>query len=146
MKKFPNAERDNAPLPRRLAAICYDSLIVATLWFVIGAIGVALNGGEAAQGPFFNSALFLITFCFFALFWTRNGQTLGMQAWRLRVQNNEGYPINLTQAMLRFFIAIISALCLGLGYLWMLFGKSHLTWQDRYSDSRIVVVPKGKKH
>ena len=148
MHKFPESPDQLKPatLPRRLAAMLYDSLLVVAIWMVVGAIAVALNDGEAVRGPVFNSVLFLSAFLFFAGFWSRNGQTLGMQAWQLRVQTPEGYPISLMQALLRFFTAAVSLLCLGMGYWWMLFDKEGLTWHDRYSETRVVRIPKPKKN
>ena len=134
-----------APLWRRLAAMLYDSLLVVALWMIVGAIAVAVNGGEATGGPLFNSALFLITFLFFGLFWTRSGQTLGMMAWRLRVETEQGQGISWMQALLRFFTAAAAALFVGLGYWWMLFDKQQRTWQDRYSETRVVLLPKRPK-
>ncbi|MCW8887278.1 MAG: RDD family protein [Motiliproteus sp.] len=147
MHKFPETPDQLKPasLIRRLAAMLYDTLLVAAIWMVIGAIAVGLNEGEAVRGPLFNSALFISAFLFFAGFWSRNGQTLGMQAWQLRVQTPEGYPINLMQALLRFFTAAVSLLCLGAGYWWMLIDKEGLTWHDRYSETRVVQIPKPKK-
>ncbi|MEH6627657.1 MAG: RDD family protein [Motiliproteus sp.] len=144
MQKFPETpdQLSPAPLARRLAAMLYDSLLIAAIWMVEGAIAVALNGGEAVQGPLIKSILFLSAFLFFAGFWSRNGQTLGMQVWRLRVQTPQGYPISLMQALLRFFTAGLSILCLGIGYWWMLFDKQGLTWHDRYSETCIVELSK----
>ncbi|WP_210396911.1 RDD family protein [Motiliproteus sediminis] len=143
---MPNAQSlPVAPLWRRLAAMTYDSLLIVALWMMVGAIGVALNGGEEVGGPFFNSTLFLITFLFFGVFWTRSGQTLGMMAWRLRVESDDGRGISWMQALLRFFTAGLSALVLGLGYWWMLIDKQQRTWQDRYSETRVVVLPKRSK-
>ncbi len=147
MYKFPEApdQLKSAPLPRRLAAMLYDALLIAAIWMVEGTIAVVLNGGEAVQGPLLKSVLFLSAFIFFAGFWSRNGQTLGMQVWRLRIQTPEGYTISLMQALLRFFTAGASMLCLGLGYWWMLFDKQGLTWQDRYSQNCVVVLSKPTK-
>ena len=147
MRKFPEQPNKlpNAPLYRRLGAMLYDSLVIIAIWMIVGAIGVALNQGEAIEGPVFSSTLFLVTFLFFAGFWTRNGQTIGMLAWRLRIQTSEGNSITLMQALLRFFTAGVSLLCLGLGYWWMLIDKQGLTWHDRYSETRVVVLPKLKK-
>ena len=65
-KTSPNAaELPNATLIKRLAAMLYDSLIIAALWMMVGAVAVGLNDGEAAEGPLFKSALFLVTFLFF---------------------------------------------------------------------------------
>ncbi len=145
--RFPDNPQNlpPAPLIRRLAAMFYDALLVVALWMVLGFIGVILNRGEAVSGPLFNSLLFLATFIFFAGFWTRNGQTLGMQVWGVRIQTPEGYRITLIQALLRFFVAMFSAACLGLGYLWMLIDKERLTWHDRYSETRTVQLPKASK-
>jgi uncharacterized RDD family membrane protein YckC len=58
--------------------------------------------------PFLATLLLFVTFGFFARFWTYKGQTLGMQAWRIRVQNADGSAITLWQSLLRFMIAIPS--------------------------------------
>lgn len=147
MRRFPEDPKNLQPasLPKRLAAMLYDSLIVVALWMFVGAIGVALNHGEAAQGPFFKSAIFLVTFLFFTGFWTRNGQTLGMQAWRVRIQTPKGYSISWMQALIRFFMAAVSLACFGLGYWWVLIDKQQRSWHDRYSDTQVVSLPKAKK-
>ncbi len=144
-----------APLWRRFAAILYDSLLVIALLFVVTALYLAaaagimgteelkthLDSGGMERDPFYKTVLFLSVFFFFAYFWQRIGQTLGMQVWRIRIQNADGTSITWTQCLLRFMIAILSWLCLGLGYFWMLWDRDRLTWQDRYSESKVVVVP-----
>ncbi len=134
-----------ASLGKRLAAMLYDSLLIAALWMIVGTLGVALNEGEAVAGPVLQSALFLITFLFFAFFWTLRGQTVGMVAWRLRVQTPDGRLISGMQALLRFFCAGASLICLGAGFWWMLFDKKQQTWHDRYSDSCVVQLPPRQK-
>lgn len=130
-----------ASLLKRLAAMFYDSLMLGALWLFISLIAVALNDGEPVQGPLFRSALFLASFLFFAIFWTWKGQTVGMVAWRLRIQTHDGRLISGMQALLRFFCAGASLLCLGAGFWWMLFDKKQQTWHDRYSDSCMVQLP-----
>lgn len=141
---------DTATLPhcgllRRLAAILYDGLLLLALLFIASAIHLAISGGEEARtGSDIIRSLFmvLIAFAFFAWFWLHGGQTLGMRAWRIRLQNRGGGPITPWQALLRFLVAILSWLFLGLGFLWSLFDKEKLTWHDRYSMSELVVIPK----
>lgn len=147
MHKFPESPNQLTPASfiKRLAAMLYDTMLVIALWMLVGFIGLALNGGEGATGPFFKSALFLITFLFFAGFWTRNGQTLGMQAWRIRIQTTDGYSINWMQALIRFFTAIASVLFFGLGYFWILIDKEKRSWHDRYSETCVVNLPKPEK-
>ena len=45
-------------------------------------------------------------------------------------------------ALLRFLIAIISWLCGGLGFWWILWDKQKRSWHDRYSESLVVQLPK----
>ncbi len=147
-KPFP--ELDGAlrqpSLLRRLAAMVYDGMLIAAIWMCIGMIFViGFNDGEAVSGPLFQSILFLCTFAFYAYFWIRLGQTLGMQAWQLRVQTVDNKHINLKQALLRFMMAIVSFACGGLGFLWMLFSPNKATWHDSFSESQIVLLPKKKK-
>lgn len=134
-----------APLVRRLLAMLYDSLLVIALWMVLGGIAVAINHGEAVEGPLFNSVLFVSSYLFFAYFWTRSGQTLGMMAWNLRVETTAGGRINWTQALIRFLVAIPSLLLLGAGYWWILLNDEKLSWNDRISDTRVVQLEKLKK-
>ncbi|MBV0934125.1 RDD family protein [Marinobacterium weihaiense] len=138
---------------KRLMAMVYDGLLVIALWMVIGGIGVALNDGEAISlesssrmaVALFNSALFCATFLFFGFFWTRNGQTLGMLAWRLRIQTMAGGRLSWGQALVRFMLAIPSLGLCGLGFMWMLLTDERLTLHDRWSGSCMVQLPKPEK-
>lgn len=142
---------------RRLAALFYDSLLCVALMMVVTLIYqqgflrlihgseelLAMSqAGALDRDPLQASLVLLSLFGFFAKFWTHNGQTLGMQAWGLRIQNADGTAIDLWQALLRFVVAIGSWLCLGLGFFWMLWDKQGRTWHDAYSDSRMVQLPK----
>ncbi len=144
---FPDLDGElrHPSLLRRCAAMVYDGLLVVAIWMCTGFAGVALNNGEAVGGPLFQSLLFLLTFGFFAYFWVRLGQTLGMQAWQLRVQTLDGNHISLKQALLRFMMAIASFACLGLGFFWMLFSADKATWHDSFSNTQMVLLPKKKK-
>ena len=145
-KPFPEVDGElrQPSLWRRLAAMFYDGFLVVAIWMCTGFAAVALNGGESVDGPLFQSILFLITFAFFAYFWVRLGQTLGMQAWQLRIQTLDGKHITLKHALVRFMVAIPSLLCFGLGYIWMLFSANKTTWPDMVSETQIVLIPKKK--
>lgn len=86
--------------------------------------------------------LVLSPMAFFSWFWMHGGQTLGMRAWRLRVQRFDGRPLTLWQVLLRFLAAIPAWALLGLGYLWILVDKDRLALHDRFSESMIVRLPK----
>ncbi|KXU35513.1 hypothetical protein AXE65_06290 [Ventosimonas gracilis] len=146
-----------AGLVRRFAAIFYDTLLciallmVTTLCYKLlqmaflgeGKLRALSDSGALDGDPLLSSLLLLVLFGFFAKFWTHNGQTLGMQVWGIRVQNIDGSAISLSQALLRFVIAIASWLCFGLGFFWALLDKQNRSWHDLYSGSVLVRLPKG---
>lgn len=142
---------------RRLAAMFYDSLLVFAITFTatLAVVGIrivlsreALQTGERAISGsyqlFLQVVLFATVTLFFCWFWTRTGQTLGMQTWRLRIDNVGGGRISLRQALIRFVVAIVSTLCLGLGYWWILWDRDKCSWHDRASGSRVVLLPRQK--
>jgi uncharacterized RDD family membrane protein YckC len=152
----PQGEYPNAALPRRLAAMAYDTMLsLAILMVVTFAYLMALrliygeaqiklmsDAGALNGDPLLSTLLLFSLFAFFAKFWTHNGQTLGMQVWGVRVQNADGSAIDLWQALLRFLLAIISFLCVGLGFFWILIDKQKRSWHDIYSGSCTVQLPK----
>jgi len=132
-----------AGLLRRLMAMLYDCFLLLSVLLLATALALLVTRGTLDyHHPLFRSYLFLVCFMFYAWFWTHGGQTLGMQAWRLRVQRLDGRPITLWQALLRFLAAIPSWAVFGLGYLWLLVDKSHMAVHDRISESVIVQLPK----
>ncbi len=140
------------PLPhcgllRRLAAIFYDALLLAAVLFLAALPATPILGETPSSAALlaFRVYLLLIIFAFFAWFWSHGGQTLGMRAWRIRLQNRNPGPVSLWQLMLRFIVATFSWLAFGLGFLWSLIDKEQLTWHDRYSMTELVVLPKEKK-
>ena len=82
---------------------------------------------------------------FFVYFWAKTGQTLGMRAWRLRVQNTDGSVISKKTGFLRLLPTL-----LGLGNITVLFDrKNKLSLQDRLTNTEVVVLSieanKGKR-
>jgi uncharacterized RDD family membrane protein YckC len=163
----PAARVTLAGLPRRLAAIVYDSLLL--LGVLVGATALALGLAVAVLGsepvrlynplagnPFFQTYLLLVCFFFYGGFWTHGGQTLGMRAWRLRLQRRDGQGISWWQALLRFLIgglwltpvvylpwalgvSVGLSLAAGVGVLLVLL---LLRLPDRASETELVVLPK----
>ena len=132
-----------AGLFHRLVAMFYDALLLLSVLLVATALALLLTKGTLHyHNPFFRTFLFLICFSFYAWFWLHGGQTLGMRAWRLRVQRPDGRPITIWQALLRFLVAIPSLALGGIGFFWMLIDRDRMTWYDRFSESVMVRLPK----
>lgn len=93
-----------APLWRRFAASIYDGLLLVGLWMVTLLLSLPLNKlfGLGPGNALTRAMLFLIGLGFFAWFWTRGGQTLGMRAWRLQVRREQGALLRLPIAAVRY--------------------------------------------
>jgi uncharacterized RDD family membrane protein YckC len=136
----PGSGNLTAPgLLRRLAAILYDLLLLIALFFVATALLLPINNGEAfsSQQVFYPLYLFVISFFFYAWFWTHGGQTLGMRAWKIKVLRFDHTPIHWQQALLRFLAAILSWAVFGLGFWWVLIDKNRLGWHDKLSKTAL---------
>lgn len=141
---FDQSHGPPAGVFRRLAAGCYDALLLVALWMLATLVIVALRGGEPVPpgNPGYQAALALTTLAFFVIFWMRGGQTLGMRAWRLKVERDSGGPVDLRTALLRFAAGLLSILSGGLGLLWLWVDRDGLTWHDRLAGTRVIVLPK----
>ncbi|TFG86019.1 MAG: RDD family protein [Chromatiales bacterium] len=129
---------------RRLAAGCYDALLLGAIWMLVTLIIVALRHGEPVPGgePAYQLLLLVTAAGFFITSWVRGGQTLGMRAWRLRVETGAGQPLDVRTGILRFIAGLLSVVTGGLGLLWLWIDRDKLTWHDRLAGTRVVVVPK----
>ena len=146
-------------------------LVVATLPFIPlihGKVLVPEEVGALAYAYWLWQAA--ICSLFFAFFWTRQrAQTLGMQAWRLRIERNDGSAIGWAVALKKIALLWILILVPLIGYwaIWHDWSKStfaiatvvsiaplvaayvsiwlsrdRLTWHDRWTRTRVVVLPK----
>jgi uncharacterized RDD family membrane protein YckC len=71
---------------------------------------------------------------------SQRGQTVGKFALGIRVYDFEhGGPIGYGRSFGRQLVKILSAWCLGLGYIWMLWDKERQCWHDKAAGD--VVVP-----
>lgn len=131
-----------AGIARRLGALLYDALLIIALWMVTVLVAVLINDGEAVTGFGMQLTFLLEPICFYGYFWYRQGQTLGMRAWRLKLVDTEGQNPTWTQVLQRLLIGPLSLLCLGLGYIWYFLGTRQQTWHDRYSATYVVLLPK----
>ncbi|WP_404413977.1 RDD family protein [Vreelandella aquamarina] len=142
-----------ATLGRRLGAMVYDGFLIVAIWIAVTVAHVALfryvlgQSADEVGATLFSVVtlrllLVLSAFFFFTYSWTRGGMTLGMQAWRLRVQTPQGYSITWRQSAVRCLTAWVSLAVFGLGYWWVLFDGERRSWPDIVSGTRTVVQPK----
>lgn len=94
----------------------YDGLLILAVWLVLGLVFVGL-GALAGAIP---TAVLLVAqlaaaWAFLTWFWTRTGQTLGMQTWQIRLRDERGGPVTHWQATLRYLVALAQWLLLLFG-------------------------------
>jgi uncharacterized RDD family membrane protein YckC len=142
-------------LLRRLAAMLYDTFLVLPL--IMAAVAVATmiavavtgergNDYSATLNPYLVQALALgCVMLFFGYFWRLKGQTLGMQAWRLRLRSLHGDRVSRRQVVLRCLGACLSMAAFGAGYLWCLADRNGRSWHDYLSGTELELLPKQEK-
>jgi uncharacterized RDD family membrane protein YckC len=157
----PEAELRIAGPIARLAALAYDSflifgLLVVPLFILTGVRehghgaplqtdGVVHELPPIAPKPVLLLYIVGVVCGFYYYFWRRNGQTLGMQAWRLRLDSRDGGRASPRQCLIRMPVGLLALLCGGLGFFWLWIDRDRLAWQDRASNTRVVVLPKRGK-
>lgn len=137
----------NTGLLRRLAAIAYDTLLVAAVLFLATIPFIAIRGGESVEPRTltYQVAVLVVIYAFFVGFWSSKGRTLGMQSWGLQLEDAHGRVPGVGPCSVRFVVSMVSWAAFGLGYLWQLVDRESLTWHDRASGTRIRYYPKPKK-
>lgn len=152
-----------ADLPRRLAAALLDELVVFGYWLGInfGIIGIIslvllvrlLFGGDVSteltvdgflQAMVFIDEIAVITFTLLRLWYpighlTRDGQTPGRRAMRIAILKLNGENLTMVDVILRNFVGYtISAIPLGLGWLWSIPDKNNQAWHDKLVNTVVI--------
>lgn len=139
---------------RRLGGLIYDYLLAFAVFAlahfagflllaVINAYQPALSAGYPDLASFISDSLLyklyllLVVTLFFLWFWTHGGQTLGMRAWRLKIQNPDGSRLRWRQAVLRALVGFG-----GFATLTMLLSPSRRSIQDSLAGTEVVVLSK----
>ena len=144
---------------RRLAALIYDSFLLVAISMAYGAIGtgflVLVRSGPAQEyGVMFDSFLWFAGWIatlvmFFCWFWRRNGQTLGMRAWRLKlIANDADFNTALPswkQCFMRCAAGVPGFFLFGLAYWYRYFDRDGDCLHDKLSGLKVIVLPKQTK-
>jgi uncharacterized RDD family membrane protein YckC len=153
----PDALLPSAGLWRRLAALLYDAFLVFSIWMVMGFVLQFIVGPDTSQlvdgrvqtDPVLDVIVFIAEVGsaagFYIWFWMRTGQTLGMIAWRIKAVSRTGGLMSLQQGVLRWVLAWPAFFVLGAGYLWRYMDPNGDALHDKYSGTRVVLLPKGSR-
>jgi|TARA_Y100000589_G_C27178703_1_gene639804 uncharacterized RDD family membrane protein YckC len=160
-KNMPSeAQKLHASFPsanflRRFAAWIYDFLVACAMVMLatalaLGASAIATSLGWLTlpegmdhaefidQGPWLTIFLLTVLAVFFGYFWKTSGQTVGMRAWRLKLQQRDGSRLTYKQVIIRLLTCM-----LGVGNIWVLVDLKHRrAWQDYAAKTELVTLSK----
>ena len=166
-------------IKRRIILNLYEMLVlmgVAAFLFLLPhlVIGVVLN--VTAPAWFLLAHIYLVLAFYFAWYWTKSGQTLAMQTWKIQMVGQDGQILTRSQALKRYAFgslwlipaAIILFISLRVGnsekmgayfsivffsvtlFLWplsaLLDRKGRQTLPDRWANTRLVQLPRSIPH
>lgn len=122
------------------ACLLYELLTVIAIVFVSASlflwiVGDATHGAKRLLLQIF---LWLIVGAYFIWCWRQSGQTLAMQAWKIKLIDDDSQLLSLNIAILRYVLATLSVVLCGLGFLWAIIDRQHLFLHDRLLKTRIV--------
>ena len=113
-------------------------LVALLLDFVL--VGVVLSFVNMAHHE-----LPLILAAYGAVMWKLRGTTVGGIIFGLRIVRLDGRAIDWPTAIVRALSSILSAIVVGLGFIWVVFDPERQSWHDKIAGTVVVFAPKGSK-
>ncbi len=152
----PTPEFAAPGLPRIIAAMGYDCLLLAAISITYGAlvvgVRVAIFGQPEAghrihwdllSGTFVTFGWFAVLMGFYMYFWHKFGQTLGMKTWRIQVVDSQTYQLpTYSQCGKRALGALLSLALLGFGYWSQLIHPKGRLLHDLLSGTQLILLKK----
>jgi len=151
-----------------MASFGYEALLLFGLALIPGVLGAVFFAQTGQRHPLQSDAAlriyaFVLYGVYFVWFWSRRGQTLAMQTWRIRVVTVAGAPLSQRRALARYlacciaWFALPTALAAGLHWpprtgllalgVWFcvypllaLFARDRQFWHDRACGTRLVTA------
>lgn len=134
---------EHAGLTRRLLACLYELLSLVAIWLFCTFVFVMVHGQveTTMERLALQVLLWVITGVYLIACWVKTGQTLASQAWKIQILNDDNALLRPRKALIRYILATVSLILLGLGFLWAIIDKEHLFLHDRLIKTKIIKVP-----
>ena len=141
--------QNSPPVWRHMLALLYDTFLIIPLIIAANALLMAIyvnlfmnfDTTQEIRLPA-GAVQVVVILCialFYWIFWRRGGQTLGMQAWRIKLVSIEGAQLTTPQIALRLVGALLSGLIVGI--LWKYLDRDGYYWHDRLSKTHLILLP-----
>ena len=118
----------------------YDCAIVISLLMLATMLAMLVGFSDpmAMKDPVFTIYLLSIWFIYLTWCWHKGGMTVGMRAWRVRIEDENGNRPSWRKSTIRFLASLLSTAAAGIGFLWALGDSRNRTWHDFLSGTRLV--------
>lgn len=133
-----------ASLIKRLASSLYEALIIIAIWLFVTFIFLLLFGdvNDEFKKQLLQVFLWVLTGMYFVLCWVKTGQTLAMQAWKIKLVNAEGECLSIKYSLLRYGLVTLSLGLFGAGFFWAFVDKDQLFLHDRLLKTHLLQLAK----
>jgi uncharacterized RDD family membrane protein YckC len=120
--------------------LCYETILLAAIVFVAGWSFLPFEAilPPAIARLLLQFYLVAVTAAYFIYCWTRNGQTLPMKTWRIRLISSNGTAVMPGTAAKRYLFALAGLVLCGAGFWWALVDRDGQFLHDRLAGTRIV--------
>jgi uncharacterized RDD family membrane protein YckC len=166
-------------IKRRIILNLYEMLVlmgVAAFLFLLPHLVIGVVFNVTAPAWFLLAHIYLVLAFYFAWYWTKSGQTLAMQTWKVQMVGHDGQILKSSQAIKRYVLgslwlipaAITLFISIRIGnpekmgvyfsiiffsvtlFLWplsaLLDRKGRQTLPDRWANTRLVQLPRSIPH
>ena len=123
-----------------MAIIVYDFVIVISLLMLATLLAMLAGFGArtAMKDPAYTIYLLSIWFFYLAWCWHMGGMTVGMRAWRVKIEDESGNRPDWGKSTIRFLASLLSAAAVGIGFAWALLDSRKRSWHDILSGTRLI--------
>ena len=120
-------------LMKRLLINFYDLILLfAVLYFFTIPIIMISQGNAVLDNIFYQIYLIMIIYFYYAWFWKKYNQTLGMKIWKIKIYSRYSLEITYFQSLKRIIIALLG------GHILLLFDEESL--QDKISNTYLEKI------
>lgn len=133
-------------LGRRLSAAAIDGVMTFAASFVFAGVFwkvTALRPPRLQIAEMTGAFTILFWACYQYLLIVYAGTTPGLRLMRLTLSRFDGNPANMRLRRWRVLASFLSAVSIGMGYLWMFLDEDALCWHDRITHTYLAASGKG---
>ena len=133
-----------ASLIRRLLALLYDSILIIGIYMSYVILITYLNGSaleSQVEKLFLQFSFIFFIFLFYCYFWKfNNGQTLGMQVWKIKLFSSENEKISILRMIYRCFLSLFFSLLFLSNFFFIMLNRERKTLGDYFSKTKLLRI------